>query len=256
MGSLKRFDTEEVNAFVFHPQKYISSQSDIKRLSIEVDEEVQIGASFFKAKKDSPFILYFHGNDEIVSDYDDLGPIFVENNINFMPVDYRGYGFSDGTPSLVNMIEDAKKISEFTINFRKENNFTGPFAVMGRSLGSASAIELASSSDIFDALIIESGFSDFLYLLNTLGFYDPEFSGLEDPFSHTGKIKNFRKPLLIIHGENDEIIPFREGRELFNACKSKKKKLVKIEGAGHNTIFMHGMDEYFKEIKELLLNPL
>ena len=251
MGVLKEFNTKEVNSYVFYQRQEQPYNEDIKRISINVDKNVELGASLFESDKKDPFILYFHGNGEIVTDYDDLGPVFIQRNINFMPVDYRGYGFSTGEPTIVNMLEDAVKISEFVVKMRKEQGFTGPLAVMGRSLGSASALELVSSTDYFDALIIESGFSDFKRLLITLGFYDENFKTLEDPLNHNEKIKIFKKPVLIIHGEKDEIIPFREGKSLFESNESPDKKFVEIKKAGHNSIFMYGMDIYFNEITKL-----
>lgn len=252
MSDLKKFDTPEINSFVFHPRQAEPDSSEIKRFKIKTDEKTIIGASFFEASKNAPFILYFHGNGEIVNDYDDLGFIFSQQNINFMPVDYRGYGFSNGTPSLPAMISDASKIADFVQNYRKENNFTGKFAVMGRSLGSASAIELAYSKNYFDALIIESGFFDFKKLLKNLGFYSPALDTLEDPLKHKEKISQFKKPVLVIHGEFDEIIPFSEGKKLFENAGTENKKLVKIFGAGHNTIFSVGLNEYFSSINSLL----
>ncbi|MDY0132133.1 MAG: alpha/beta hydrolase [Desulforegulaceae bacterium] len=252
MDLLKKFDTPEINSYVFHPSKASPDSSDVKRIKINVDENIIIGASLFEASKEAPFILYFHGNGEIVNDYDELGLVFAQQNINFMPVDYRGYGFSNGTPTLSSMISDAGKIGDFVHEYRKENNFTGKFAVMGRSLGSASAIELGYSKDYFDALIIESGFFSFKKLLRNLGFYNEKYENFDDPLNHEQKVSSFKNPVLIIHGEFDEIIPFSEGRKLFENSGAENKKLVKIPGAGHNTIFSLGLNEYFASIVNLL----
>lgn len=254
INTLEKFDTDLVNAHVFHPRHQEPMNNGIKRLFIEVCEGVKIGASFFEAEKNAPFILYFHGNGEIVPDYDDLGIIFIENNINFMPVDYRGYGFSNGNPSLSNLLHDAVKISDFAFDFRDKNGFTGAFAVMGRSLGSASAIEATDKRNYFDAMIIESGFASFKKLLRTLGFYDNDLDQLEDPLLNDDKIKSFVKSLLIIHGKQDQIIPFSQGKLLFESSESKVKKLVEIKNAGHNTIFTYGLDLYFNSIKNLFEN--
>jgi len=252
MELLEKFDTPEINSYIFHPRQSIKESSDVKRLEIPVDKDIMIGASLFERSKEAPFILYFHGNGEIVNDYDELGFIFNSYNINFMPVDYRGYGFSSGKPSLPSMISDANTIADFVKEYRIQNNFSGIFAVMGRSLGSASAIELVSSKNYFDALIIESGFFSFKRLLKNLGFYSHEFEHIEDPLKHKEKISLFKKPVLIIHGEFDEIIPFSEGKKLFESAGTEQKRIVKILNAGHNTIFSSGLDEYFSSINSIL----
>ncbi|MGM0418236.1 MAG: alpha/beta hydrolase [Thermodesulfobacteriota bacterium] len=252
MTPLTKFDTPEINTYVFHPRKAFSDEASSETLFIDVEKDIKIGASFFEAGKNDPFILYFHGNGEIVPEYIELGRIFTKNNINFMPVDYRGYGFSNGNPGLVNMLEDAEKIAEFCFKFRSENNFTGKFAVMGRSLGSASACHLCSKYDYFDCVIIESGFSDFKDLLQRLGYNNNDIFKFDDPFSNPEKLKKFSGPGLVIHGEYDEIIPFNQGKTLYNSLNPELRRFLEIKNAGHNTIFMYGLEEYFNAVKNIL----
>jgi pimeloyl-ACP methyl ester carboxylesterase len=90
--------------------------------------------------------------------------------INFLPVDYRGYGCSTGRPTVTAMMRDCHVIFEFVKQWLEKNRYTGSFIVMGRSLGSASALELAANyKDRIDALIIESGFAHAGPLLQLLG---------------------------------------------------------------------------------------
>ncbi len=58
---------------------------------------------------------------------------------------------------------------------------------------------------------------------------------------------------MIIHGEQDQLIPFFHGQSLYDACPSSEKKLKKIAGAGHNDIFLRGLDQYLSAVKSLLL---
>jgi pimeloyl-ACP methyl ester carboxylesterase len=252
MSNLSKFNTPEINSYVFHPRQAFSADSGNQNFFIETEKDIKIGASFFEAGKDDPFILYFHGNGEIVSEYSELGTAFAKKHINFMPVDYRGYGFSNGKPDLVNMLEDAEKIAEYCFNFRSEKNFTGKFAVMGRSLGSASACHICSKYKNFDCLIIESGFSDFKDLLVRLGYRKNDIFKYEDPFSNPEKLKQFSGPGLVIHGEYDEIIPFNQGKTLYNSLNPELRNFLEIKKAGHNTIFMYGLEEYFNAIKDIL----
>ena len=63
-----------------------------------------IGGRFYAAGATAPTLLFFHGNGEIVADYEDLGPLYARQGLNFFPVDYRGYGRSTGTPTVTAMI--------------------------------------------------------------------------------------------------------------------------------------------------------
>mgnify|MGYP000432226441 CR=1 FL=1 len=198
-------------------------------------------------------LLFFHGNGEIVADYDDIAPAFNQLGLNFMAVDYRGYGCSQGTPTVSAMMADCHRIFDFTEKWKVETGFSGPMIVMGRSLGSASALELAASyPDRFDGLIIESGFAWAGPLLRRLGV-EPEGIGYDESagFANVDKIKRFDKPTVIIHAEFDHIIPFGDGKTLYDASPAGEKKLVTIFGANHNDIFLRGLDRYLEAVVDL-----
>ena len=248
-------DHPRVLQFLFHPRRDDPGKavSDKEHL-IPVDQDVEIGAAFHLADPLFPNILFFHGNGEIVSDYDDLGPVFNRMGINFMVSDYRGYGKSSGSPTVSSMLQDCHTILDFVIKALEERNFTGPLTVMGRSLGSASAIELAATRQAhIDRLVIESGFAHAAPLLKTLGL-DPDMIGFkeEQGFGNAGKIKHWNKPLLIIHAEFDHIIDFSQGETLYNLCPCADKDLLMIPGANHNDIFIKGFDIYLNRLKKFL----
>jgi len=246
-------DIPEVLTFLFHPRKDFSPTPGSKgEIIIPVDDNVSIGARLFFADTKVPTILFFHGNGEIVSDYDELGPIYIKMGINFLPVDYRGYGKSTGTPTVSTMMSDCHVIFKYINKWLGDHSFTGPFIIMGRSLGSASALELASSyGDNIDALIIESGFANIIPLLKLLGINTEGLGITDDGFSNIEKIIKFRKPTLIIHAEFDHIIPFSEGMDLFEASSAPDKTFQKIPDANHNTIFAYGIEKYTMAIKTL-----
>ncbi len=250
-------DHPEILELLFHPRPEWGASSHAegaKNLTIPVDDGISIGATLHYADKSAPVILYFHGNGEIVSDYDELGPIYSGMGINFLPVDYRGYGRSTGSPSVSGMMHDSHKIFTWIRKWLREEAYSGPIIIMGRSLGSASALELASNyENEIDALIIESGFANILPLLRLVGI-DIEKLGIseKDDLQHIEKIRDFNKPVLIIHAEYDHIIPFSDGQALYSACNSSDKRFLKIPGADHNTIFAVGMKEYLKEVGMLV----
>jgi pimeloyl-ACP methyl ester carboxylesterase len=218
-------DRPEVLQFLFHPRPELAPSAfqstestglnpDEKDILIPVEEEVVIGARFHMAEKSDANILFFHGNGEIVADYDALGPVFNQMGANFIAVDYRGYGRSTGKPTVTAMMRDCHLIFDFVQNWLGQNNFTGPIILMGRSLGSASVLELAAAGgDSADGLIVESGFAYAAPLLRLLGI-DLEALGFkeESGFGNIDKIKTFNKPTLIIHAEFDHIIPFSDGK--------------------------------------------
>jgi len=153
-------DTPEVLMRLFHPRPEhgpSEKPADAVDVLIPVEEEVVVGGRFHVGSKSFPNVLFFHGNGEIVADYDDLGPLYNRMGMNFLPVDYRGYGRSAGRPSIATMMGDCHAIFEFAKAWLEENGYTGAFVVMGRSLGSASALELARHcKERMDGLVVES----------------------------------------------------------------------------------------------------
>ncbi len=250
-------DLPEILAILFYPRpEWGPGQSEGPSIDvlIPVEDSIAIGGRFHMTNKDGPSILFFHGNGEIVSDYDDFGPIFNNMGMNFMPVDYRGYGRSTGRPSITSMLRDCHFILEFAINWLRENNYSGPVILMGRSLGSASVLELASSyQDYISGLIVESGFARTDHLLRRLGM-DPSEIGFSEErgLGNLEKIGAYYGPTLVIHAEQDHILPFHNGQELYDASGSKDKTFLSIPNANHNDIFIEGYKEYLGAVRTLV----
>jgi alpha-beta hydrolase superfamily lysophospholipase len=244
------FDKPEICRRLFYPRQDSSRREGggAERLMIPVDQDVALGGLFHESGKEAPTILFFHGNGEIVTDYDDIGSLYHRMGINFLPVDYRGYGFSSGRPTVTEMMRDSHRVFHFVTSWLSERGFSGPIVLMGRSLGSAPALEIAfHNGEGIAGLIIESGFARILPLLNLLGIHDPELTEASGP-QNLEKIKRVQKPTLIIHAEYDHIIPFAEGEDLYTASGATEKQFVRIPGADHNDILFRGMRLYLEAI--------
>lgn len=249
-------DRPEILQYLFHPRPAPEGPDPCgaaRSLLIPVEKDISIGVCFHMKEAYGPNILFFHGNGEIVADYAELGPIYNQLGVNFIPVDYRGYGASTGSPTVTAMMTDCHLIFDFVKNWLSQNGFPGPLLVMGRSLGSASALELASARlNEIDGLIIESGFAYAGPLLSLLGASVDDVGGEEAiGFHHIHKIGMFTKPTLVIHAEFDHIIPFSDGQALYDACGGGEKKLLKIPGANHNDIFARALSAYMTAIATL-----
>jgi alpha-beta hydrolase superfamily lysophospholipase len=254
---LEALDRPEILQFVFYPRRdYPDSFPSGQGItgSIPVDEAVAISYKFYAGEKKNQNILLFHGNGEIASDYESIGSIYNQLGLNLFVADYRGYGSSGGKPTLSNMIEDVHPVFEGFKRVLKEAGFSGGLFIMGRSLGSASAIELASHYQReFHGLIIESGFANVFNLLKYLGF-PLKSLGVEVPATPYS-LKLIRKisvPALVMHGEYDRIVPLEEGRRLYGAIGAQDKKLVVIPGVDHNTIMSGGMQQYLKALQDFV----
>jgi hypothetical protein len=125
---------------------------------------------------------------------------------------------------------------------------------MGRSLGSASAIELASHyQSQLTGLIIESGFANLFNLFKYLGF-PLKSLGIDVPGTPYSLklIREISLPTLIIHGEYDQIVPVEEGKALYESIAAKDKRLIIIPGVDHNTIMSGGMQPYLQALHDFI----
>ena len=249
-------DRPEILMYLFHPRPEFGrsvSASGHKDLMIPVEDDIAVGARFHPAGKSACNILFYHGNGEIVADYDDFGRMMNQLGINFLAVDYRGYGRSTGQPTVTAMMRDCHMIFDFVKKWLLKNDYNGPLVLMGRSLGSASVLELAMHyAEGIDGLIVESGFAYAGPLLTLLGIDIAQIGFKEDKgFGNIDKIHSFTKPTLIIHAERDHIIPFSDGEALFEECSATDKTFLKIPGANHNDIFMHGLKDYMAAVTKL-----
>ena len=250
-----KLDQPHILAFVFYPRRdWTPPPPDASDHVIAVDKDVSIACRFYYTSDSSPSILYFHGNGEVVYDYDWLAPLYNSQDINLFVADYRGYGQSTGRPTFSSTVADAHVIFKHFRDNLRDRGYSGPLFVMGRSLGTLSTVELASNYPAqLKGLIVESGFATAGRLLGYLGL-GFQF-GYPDDFEKASldRIRSITIPALVIHGEYDEIIPYEQAQILYRNLGSKDKRLLTISGAGHNDIMLVGMEQYFSAIKEFVV---
>jgi len=256
MPGLIRLNRPEILGLMFYPHRNPRNNppAGARDMDIPVGHEVILGCRLFTADKEAPLILFFHGNGEIVSDYDDIGPYYNDQGLNFLVADYRGYGWSNGTPTADSLIADARIVFEKTVEWLRENGYSGKIFVMGRSLGSACAIDLAMTfGNGISGLIIESGFAETVPLMRTLGI-DLSAMGIteEDCFNNQVKIKSVTAPTYILHGQMDSLIPLGHAEQLHAASGARTKELQVVPGADHNSMIAVAGMLYFKAIKNFI----
>ena len=246
-------DINILNSFLFHPRKAFQQMGENDHL-IEVEKGINVGARFHLNNPAAPTILFFHGNGEIAPEYDDIAPLYNQKGFNFIIADFRGYGFSNGTPNAKNTQSDAHMVLDYILSYLQENSYTGSLCLMGRSLGSVSALELAGRyPKDFSGLIIESGFADEDPLFRLIGTTaKQEGFSRKDGFLNGDKIKKYHGPLLIIHAEQDHIIPFSQGQDLYEFSPSKEKIFLPIPNANHNNILGVSPQTYFEEVTQFI----
>lgn len=243
------FDSTAFNQNLFFPRPdYSSPPGNAEEIYIEVEPEIKVHARKFPASSARFSLIYFHGNGEVVSDYNDLAQVFGAIGGELVAVDYRGYGKSTGSPSLRTVLNDACSIFEY---LTKNKIVRSDICIMGRSLGSASAIELGVKYPEINACVIESGYADPIPLVERRGLRVDSITPEENAvFNNSQKIKKITSPLLIMHGKEDMIISYAEAELNFKNASSKVKELELIDGVGHNDILLAPNNKYFGTLEK------
>ena len=161
---------------------------------------------------------------------------------------YRGYGKSDGTPSEIGVYQDAEAALHYVQNelgFSEHQIF-----LLGRSLGSAVAIDLAQHRNLA-GLILVSPFTSGRDMAREMGL--GWLAGIAGtPFDSIGKVADVNSPAVIIHGDADRVIPIEMGRRLFEAYPDIQKVFHQVPGAGHNNIVAVAGEMYWVWIRTFI----
>ena len=173
--------------------------------------------------------LFLHGNAGNITHRVPVVQEIASAGSSVLIIDYRGYGKSTGRPSEKGLYTDAKTAYRY---LREQGFQPNQIIIHGESLGTAVAVDLASR-DPCAGLVLEAPFSSARAVAaKILPLLGPCLIWCYDSIS---KIARVRTPVLIIHGDQDQIIPLALGQALFEAAHEPKSMWI-IPGAGHNDI--------------------
>jgi len=169
-------------------------------------------------------LLLSHGNAEDLGSLTPLLAGLSSLGFSVFAYDYRGYGRSEGTPSESRVYADVDSAYEYLVRELQ----VGPERIVayGRSLGAGAAVDLAAHRKL-GGLVLESPFLSAFRVMTRVPLFP------FDKFRNAAKIGRVRCPVLIMHGEDDEIVPFWHGRRLFELAL-EPKTFVAVPGAHHN----------------------
>jgi fermentation-respiration switch protein FrsA (DUF1100 family) len=192
-----------------------------------------------------PGVLLLHGNAGDVSDRAPLARGLLAYGVSVLLLEYRGYGGSEGSPSEEGVQLDALAGYDFLAE-----RIGGPenVVVFGRSMGGAVAARLAATRPTA-GLILDSAFTSLEAMARGLypflpGFF---FRRLRGRFDTEARVRETPVPVLVVHGTEDEIVPFRMGKELHGAA-GPGSVWLEVPGAHHNDVPWVGGERYFRAL--------
>ncbi len=236
-----------VSRFIYYPEPdWIATPDQLglhaEQVQLEPEPGVQLHAWFFSRPAPLATLLFCHGNAGNVSHR--LQNVYYLSKTGFQVLlfDYRGYGHSTGQPSEEGLYRDGVAAWDHLVT--RSDATKAPRLIFGRSLGGAVAVELATRVKA-EGLIIESTFTSIRTLARLM--FPLPLPELPVKYDSLAKIGRISMPLLAIHGERDELIPFADGRALFEAA-NEPKSWFPIPSAGHNDTYWIGGQGYFQRL--------
>ena len=186
---------------------------------------------------DKPVILYLHGNGGALRHRVDRFRALTADGTGLIALSYRGYSGSTGRPTEAGLLEDAAAAYAFAAaRYPPER-----IALWGESLGSGVAVALAAEKPV-GRVVLEAGFSSAADIGAGVYWYVPVRLLMKDQFRSDLRIGKVTAPVLMLHGDRDNIIPIALGERLY-ALINAPKRFVRFPGGGHENLGLHGAIE-------------
>jgi len=245
--------------FVYYPEPWQDrdwareSGLPLEDVWFQTSDGARLFGWYVEAAADRPVMLWCHGNaGNIINRLDNLR-LLHQMGLSVFLFDYRGYGKSQNIrPTEKGLYYDAYGAYDYLMRIRKIR--PERIILFGRSLGASVAGELAAQRPA-TALILESSFPSIeaVAKVHYGGFPAHWFLGAE--FRLADRLPHLSLPKLIIHGDEDDIIPVELGRQVYDAAKPPKEWFG-ISGANHNDTYAVGGVAYFRRLAEFIRKAL
>ncbi|MBK8848039.1 MAG: alpha/beta hydrolase [Bacteroidetes bacterium] len=220
---------------LFYPSKLPSDYEfnagpNAEELFLETSDNERINALHIN-KGSKKIILYFHGNAGVMDSWQLTYDNFKNTGYGLLIIDYRGYGKSTGTPSEKGLYADAQA----AYNYLLQQGFdSDSIIIYGRSLGSGVACHLMAMHNK-GRLILETPYTSIMDIAKkNYPYFIPQFT-LRNRFSCIRYMKHIRVPLLLVHGTQDEVVPYHHVTTLHGLYLGPKT-LITISNGAHNNL--------------------
>lgn len=210
----------------------------VEERMLEARDGARIIAWYGRAAEGQPTLLYFQGNAGAFGVRAERIRKYMARGYGVFMMTWRGYAGSTGSPSEKANVSDALLAYD---TLRAAGASSEQIIVYGESLGSGVAVQLAAARPVA-GVILDAPYTSLVDLAELHYPYLPARLLMTDRYESLRHIGKVTAPILIVHGENDDVIPLAMGKALFEAAKSRKE-IVVLPGAGHSDHHLFGSYE-------------
>jgi len=239
------------SSLIYFPARELAARPadyglEAEELRVTAADGVGLHGWWIKGRGEAALVWY-HGNAGNISHRLENARELVERfGLDIFLVDYRGYGLSEGAPSEPGLYADGLAVYD---EARARGFAPGAIVLFGRSLGASVAVEVALAREA-RAIILETPFRSLPAMAREHYPFVPTFL-VRSRYDTEAKIARLRIPVLVLHGDRDEIVPLSHAQRLFDLAPEPKRFFL-IRGAGHNDTYVAGGDAYFDAWREFL----
>ena len=239
------------DSFIFHPSAEIvqtprQAGLQFQDLYFTTADGVRLNGWFIPHRDARATLVWFHGNAGNISHrVENIKLLHDKVKINIFIFDYRGYGRSAGSVSEEGTYRDGAAALDYVsqqLGVEAKN-----LIIFGRSLGAAVAAEMALRFAC-RGLILETPFTSIRDMAQTVFPALPIGALLQTRFDVLEKVAKVKVPLLVLHGDRDDLVPYEHGKKVFAAARAPKE-FYTINGAKHNDTYLVGGDAYFERLR-------
>ena len=237
-----------LNSLLFFPERKLvaTPQSPYEELAIDTDDGERLHAWWIPAAgRARGHVLFLHGNGGNIGDRVLHAWLLHHAGFDVLLFDYRGYGRSTGRASEDGTYRDAR--AALAALLRRPRVDRARVLYVGESLGGAVAVALAVEAPPA-GLVLVSTFTSVRDMARRHYAFVPA-SAVPDAYPSLRRIRELRSPLLVLHGDRDDLVPLMDGQELFEAAPEPKTMRV-LAGAGHNDLITLAGREWAAAIAE------
>lgn len=237
--------------FIFFPEKLnknykFNFDQKFEELKIFTEDSTQLNGLLFKASNSKGLIFYLHGNGGSLRTWGVPAKVYTDLYYDVLMIDYRGYGKSEGNISSQNQLFSDIQIAYDVMKKRYDEK---NIIVLGYSIGSGIAAKIASTNTP-KMLILQAPYFSFIDLMHYKYPFLPSFI-LKYKLETNNYIENLQKPVVIFHGDKDEVIYHESSIKLKQLFKIGDT-LITLKGQTHNGITNNLI--YQKEMARILKN--
>ncbi|MBI3436687.1 MAG: alpha/beta fold hydrolase [Proteobacteria bacterium] len=228
-------------ALMYFPQAERTPPTDAgfgeaAEIALETADGERLIAWHVPPRHGRPTVVYLHGNGGALRHRVPRWRSIIAQGTGLLALSYRGYGGSSGKPSEAGLIADAHAAYDFA----KRKYGAERLVLWGESLGTGVAIALAADRNVA-RIILEAPFTSTADIARRVYPIYPVWLLMRDQYRSDERIARVTAPILVLHGERDNVVPIELGERLY-ALATSRKRMIRFPLGGHADLGAHGAD--------------